>query len=92
MSGKYWTMIPGKLKAMGFAVRFDRISYDPDHPLWCAKAGRGGRECSSLGDSLAIALLDLEKQALETIEDWRTTLSRMKHPETSVAGTPGSPG
>jgi hypothetical protein len=69
MSATDWTEIPGRLKEAGYAVLYARISYEPDHPLWCAKASSDGREWSALGESLCSAFLELEKQTHET--RWR---------------------
>ena len=70
-----WTSISGKLKAAGFAVVYDRISYEPEHPLWCAKASRDGREWSTMGRELGAAFLELERQTQETVVDWRAMMA-----------------
>ncbi len=75
MKGNDWTGIPSRLKDAGFAVSYDRISYDPDRPLWSAKATRAGHEWSSNGDSLRAAFVALERQTLEARRDWRKIIA-----------------
>jgi hypothetical protein len=87
MSDTKWTAIPGRLKAAGFDVFFDRISYEPKHPLWCAKASRGGRQWSTLGKDLCSAFRELERQALDTAGDWREAMAA-EVARKSVADTP----
>lgn len=65
MSEPQWSIIPTKLKAKGFSVFYDRVSYAPEHPLWCAKANRNGRQWSTFGKNLPTALLELERQTQE---------------------------
>ena len=65
MSEPQWSIIPTKLKAKGFSVFYDRISYAPEHPLWCAKANRNGRQWSTFGKNLPTALIELERQTKE---------------------------
>ena len=70
MSNPQWSNIPTKLKAKGFTVFYDRISYAPEHPLWCAKANRNGRQWHTFGENLSAALLELEKQTQEAVQDY----------------------
>ena len=70
-----WTGIPGRLMGAGFSVCYDRISYDASHPLWSAKAVRGGREWRTMGETLSAAFLELERQALDATEDWRKLIA-----------------
>ena len=65
MSEPQWSVIPTKLKAKGFSVFYDRVSYAPEHPLWCAKANRNGRQWSTFGKNLPTALIELERQTKE---------------------------
>lgn len=65
MSEPQWSIIPTKLKAKGFSVFYDRVSYVPEHPLWCAKANRNGRQWSTFGKNLPTALIELERQTKE---------------------------
>jgi hypothetical protein len=71
MSANQWEAIPGRLKAAGFSVRYERVSYSPENPLWRAHADRNGREWNTLGRDLETALVELETQTRETVEDWR---------------------
>jgi hypothetical protein len=66
-----WNAIPLKLKAAGFTVFYERISYAPENPLWRAHAQRDGQEWSALGRNLETALVELDKQAQEPAHDWR---------------------
>jgi hypothetical protein len=75
MNGNDWTVIPARLKDAGFAVSYVRVSYDPDRPLWSAKASRAGQEWSSMGDSLGVAFLELERQTLQDGGDWRKIIA-----------------
>ena len=75
MSETDWTMIPGRLRSKGFAFHFERIFYDPERPLWSARACRGGREWSAIAENLRRAILELERQTQEPGEDWRKTLA-----------------
>ena len=67
MSEPQWSVIPTKLKAKGFSVFYDRVSYAPEHPLWCAKANRNGRQWSTFGKNLPAALIELERQTKEEV-------------------------
>ena len=69
MSEAQWSIIPTKLKAKGFSVFYDRVSYAPEHPLWCAKANRNGRQWSTFGENLPTALLELERQMHEVADE-----------------------
>ena len=75
MNETEWKEIPGRLQRTGFAVSYNRVCFDPDGPLWCAKAIRGGKEWSTLGKTLKIAFLELEKQTQDIVEDWRNVLT-----------------
>jgi hypothetical protein len=75
MSEADWKTLPAKLKASGFTVFYERISYEPEHPLWCARASRDGHEWRTLGKDLESALLELEKQTSEPVIDWRAGIS-----------------
>ena len=66
--------IPGRLVGAGFVVRYCRISCDPDRPLWSAKASRGGREWSTIGEDLCMAFLELERQNVAADADWRAII------------------
>jgi hypothetical protein len=85
MNTKEWTDIPGRLRAAGFTIFYDRISYEPEHPLWCARASRDGREWSTLGSDLGAAFLELERQTQEPAVDWRAMIAK----ERSDAGAAG---
>ena len=65
MNATGWTAIPGKLAEAGFAVTYERVSYDPEHPLWNVKATREGCECSTLGETLGAAFVALERRTQE---------------------------
>ena len=69
-----WTEIPGRLADAGFAVCYSRISYDPERPLWSAKAGRDGREWTTMGEDLCSAFLELERQTAAAGKDWRRVI------------------
>jgi len=71
MSTQDWTAIPLKLKAAGFTVFFERVSYEPTNPLWIAKAQREGKKWNTFGRDLESALVELEKQAQADTDDWR---------------------
>ena len=71
MNENQWSIIPSKLRAEGFSVFYDRISYEPKRPLWCAKASRNGRQWSTFGENLRAAILELERQTHESDQDWR---------------------
>jgi hypothetical protein len=71
-----WKTVPARLKASGFTVFYDRISYEPERPLWCARANRDGREWRTLGRDLETALLELDRQTHEGAIDWRAVISR----------------
>ncbi len=71
MSEVDWTAIPGKLKAAGFTISYDRISYASEHPLWCARASRGERQWTTMGRDLGTAFVELEKQTQDPAVDWR---------------------
>jgi hypothetical protein len=62
MNPSDWSEIPAKLKAKGFSVFYDRVSYEPERPLWRAKANRDGRQWSTLGENLGTALVKLERE------------------------------
>jgi hypothetical protein len=66
-----WTSIPLKLKAAGFTVSYDRISYEPTNPLWRAKAQRDDQEWTTLERDLESALTALERQTQEPKHNWR---------------------
>ena len=76
MSEPQWSVIPTKLKAKGFSVFYDRVSYEPEHPLWCAKANLNGRQWSTFGEHLSTALLELERQTQEVGGDLREESQR----------------
>ncbi|MEQ1851895.1 MAG: hypothetical protein ABMA01_09925 [Chthoniobacteraceae bacterium] len=84
MSRQDWTQIPGRLRAAGFTIFYDRISYEPEHPLWCARASRDGREWSTLGSDLGAAFVELERQTQEPAVDWRTMIA-IERSDTGVA-------
>ncbi len=86
MSNPDWTDIPGRIESAGFSVCYGRISYDPDRPLWSAKACRDGREWSTLGESLGAAFLELEKHTREADKDWRALIVHEIQIEGSAAG------
>lgn len=67
MKENQWTTIPTKLMAKGFSVVYDRISYEPQHPLWCARASRDGRQWNALGENLGAALLELGRQTQDAL-------------------------
>jgi hypothetical protein len=71
MSDTQWPIIPTKLTAKGFSVFYDRVSYQPEHPLWCARANRNGRQWSTFGENLPTALLELERQTRDVADDWQ---------------------
>jgi len=75
MNDTDWTTISGKLKAAGFAVFYNRISYEPEHPLWCAKASRGDQQWTTMGRELGAAFVELEKQTQEANVDWRAIMA-----------------
>ena len=81
MSATDWTGIPGRLKEAGFSIFYDRVSYEPERPLWCAKASRAGQEWSTLGKNLRAALVELERQTQEAGGDWRKTLAKFTEQE-----------
>ena len=81
-----WNEIPLKLKAAGFTVIYERISYDLWNPLWRANAQRGGKEWNTLGKSLEAALVALEKQTQEHIHDWRATMCRETSTSSNAVG------
>ena len=66
-----WTQIPKRLADAGYAVCYSRVSYDPERPLWSARAGRAGREWTTLGEDLCSAFVELERQTAATGDDWR---------------------
>jgi len=68
-----WTAIPLNLKAAGFTVFYERVSYEATNPLWRAKAQRGEQEWNTLGKDLETALIELERQTQEIVDDWRQT-------------------
>ena len=70
MNETSWKTVPGKLEAEGFSVSFDRISYDPARPLWCARASREGRQWSTVGENLGAAIIELAKQTQHASGDW----------------------
>lgn len=70
-----WMEIPGRLKRAGFAVSYDRVSYDPDRPLWTAKASRDGRIWSAMAKNLSGAFLELEEQIKGAGENWRDMIA-----------------
>lgn len=70
-----WMEIPGRLKREGFAVCYDRVSYDSDRPLWTAKASREGRMWSAMAKSLSEAFLELEGQIKGAGENWRDMIA-----------------
>lgn len=74
MNADCWNEIPGRLVGGGFAVRYCRISCDPDRPLWSAKASRGDREWSTIGEDLYTAFLELERQTVAADADWRAII------------------
>jgi len=76
MSNAQWSNIPTKLKAKGFTVFYDRISYEPEHPLWCANANLNGRQWRTFGENLSAALLELEKQTREAVQEQPPTPER----------------
>ena len=71
-----WMEIPGRLKRAGFVVCFERISYEPDRPLWSAKASRDGRKWSATAKSLSGAFRDLEVQIGEDGGSWREMIAQ----------------
>jgi len=71
MNEPEWKAIPLKLKAAGFTVFFERISYEPTNPLWSVNAERNGKKWNTLGRDLEAALVELEKQAQAAKDDWR---------------------
>jgi hypothetical protein len=71
MSEANWMDIPLRLKEAGFTIHYDRISYEPNRPLWCARAKRDGREWSTLGADLGAAFEELERQTRQPCADWR---------------------
>ena len=78
MNENQWSAIPSKLRAEGFSVLFDRISYEPERPLWCARACRGGHQWNTFGKDLSTALVELGRQTMEAPDDWRETIAREK--------------
>ena len=74
-----WMEIPGRLKRAGFAVCHDRVPYDPDRPLWTAKATREGRKCSAMAKNLSGAFLELEGQINGAGENWRDMIAVETH-------------
>ena len=75
MSEADWSAIPGRLRDAGFAVCYDRVSYEPARPLWCAKASRDGREWITVGKNLCAAFQELERQTHDSAGDWRGILA-----------------
>lgn len=71
MSDYEWTAIPGRLRDNGYPVYYERLCYDPEHPLWCAKATRGGQELSTVGEDVPAALFNLQKQMQTNAENGR---------------------
>jgi hypothetical protein len=70
MNTSEWSAIPTKLNAKGFSVFYDRVSYEPKRPLWCAKANRDGRHWTTLGENLSAALVELEREIDKPGEFW----------------------
>jgi hypothetical protein len=68
MNENQWSAIPSKLMAKGFSVVYDRISYEPQHPLWCARASRDGRQWQAHGENLGAALIELGRQTQEALQ------------------------
>jgi hypothetical protein len=64
-----WMGITASLNAAGFSVSYERISYEPDQPLWRATAVYAGRQWSSVAPDLETALVELEKQTRESPVD-----------------------
>lgn len=87
MNATDWTEIPGRLKEAGFAVVYERISYDVEHPLWCARASRGGRKWSTLGKSLCLAFVELERQTFAAGGNWRDAIAHEMAARTSDLAT-----
>ncbi|MEO6787596.1 MAG: hypothetical protein ABI318_15825 [Chthoniobacteraceae bacterium] len=76
MSATDWMVIPDRLQDAGFAVCYTRVCYDPERPLWSAKASRNGREWSTMGENLCEAFRELERQTREADgKDWRKIIS-----------------
>jgi hypothetical protein len=71
MNTNDWTEVPLKLKASGFTVHYERISYDPANPLWRAKALRGEQEWNTLGRDLKSALVALDTQTTQLTDNSR---------------------
>ncbi len=81
MSADYWTTVPGKLRAEGFYVVFERISYEPTRSQWRATASRDGRQWTAYADDLKSVYLELERLTREPgeAEEW-PTISIRKDP------------
>ena len=60
MKENEWMEISGRLKSAGFAVRYSRVSYDSELPLWSAKASCDGREWSATAGNLGGAFVALD--------------------------------
>lgn len=82
-----WMEIPGRLKRAGYAVCYGRISYDPDRPLWSAKARRDGREWSAMARNLSGAFLELEAQIGDASENWREIIAQATTEANYATGT-----
>jgi len=70
-----WKEIPLKMREAGFALSYERISYSQWNPLWRAAAHRAGREWIALGRDLEAALVELERQTMQSPVGPRTLLS-----------------
>jgi len=73
-----WTSIPSKLTDAGFSVHYERVSYDPNRPLWCARAWRDGHQWSASGKDLPAALEELGNKTMVIINNWRELITQEK--------------
>jgi len=87
MNPTNWMEIPGSLKRAGYAVCYGRVSYEPDRPLWSAKATRDGREWSAMATSLGAAFVELDAQIDDAVEDWRSVMAHAAQEANCPAGT-----
>ncbi len=49
-------------------VILERVSFEPGHPLWYARAQRDGKTWNGLGEGLEESLIKLEKKLPQAVE------------------------